>query len=131
MELINRLGIASQINKVYEIHPEWKSDCRREARAITKDHSSAKDWIGLLCLSSCSELVSAWNVGFREAKNTPRNFGFKDEEFIIPSHVSMMHPYGCELDVDENQLFLEVDEIASDSESNLSEESAGETTNDQ
>ena len=107
LELIDRLGIARQIDLVYENNESWKSQSRLETRANTKDYSSIRDWIGDLNVSS-QDLGVCWNVGKKEAFKILTDFGYTSKDLEIPqfSNITMLCPFGSSLEIDENHLTI-------------------------
>ncbi|CAF0901874.1 unnamed protein product [Brachionus calyciflorus] len=94
LELLDRLKISLQIEKVYSQNP-WRSDCRLsfEKIAPTLDHCSVNEWLGDLSLDNF-EIKYIWNYGFDSAREILINFCYTEEDFELQNeNITMLNPF--------------------------------------
>ncbi len=96
-ELLQRINICLQIEKVYKENPNWKAGSRL-CVGKTLDHSSSRSWIGDLSPNEVNlELI--WTRGHKKAKDILNKFGFSHSEMNIDiernPRTSVLNYSGC------------------------------------
>jgi len=79
-ELLQRIFLIIQIEKVYERHPEWRQGNRLSV--TTNDRASAKSWTGDLTTKNIN-LPTIWHRGLKSAKDILQSFEFSTQEMNI------------------------------------------------